>query len=982
MDLVQTRVINDSGHFRQDNSTGPAALITTLKGRPVGHAGRRADRVSVMLAPAQERSCSPTCRPKDRRGGPMAAGPLVGRDDELAVLSATLDAVRHGRGGLLVVRGEPGIGKTRLLDALQDLSSRQGVGSLRGRATELESDAPFAPVLEALRPGVRASPFEALSSSTASHSPAGRWLLYRAVADMLDELADPNPIALILDDMHWADPVTLEFLEHSIRRPSGRPYLLALALRPGRVADHLLDAGRMTGGSTVVVDLLPLGFAAADELLPPGIGDPDRRRIFVESGGNPMLLTELARTGVGGIVPGGVNAYVQAEIRRLRSEAQRLLRAGAVVGDPFEIDIARRVAMLQADETVTAIDHLVERSLVRSTSQPQEFAFSHPVIRSAVYATLPPGSRLAAHGRAAAVLADIGAPLPARARHVAQSAVPGDIESARVLRAAAALVRPQAPAIAADWLLTARTADPSTDLDGETTLARTLVEAGRLEPALKVIDDALAIDPLVPDSSAALGLVLTAASVERLIGRHDAARRRLETAVRTHDSNGAVAATLLTNLALSAYESGAFDEFAQWAERARAMDGAERLVQGAAAAMLAVGHTFAGRAGPAAAESDLAIDAIETASDRDLATHAELLVAVPWSLIALERLPAALGTAQRIAAAAGRAGNSTATVPLELAVVLALGLLGRIRECVDVADRAEQSARMTCNDQSIQWALWMRAWALLERGQVPTAALVAAESLSLAAGLDDSSLVTVARAVQGAVLITAGEAARGRPLVAGYDLDPGWVCRWAPILVEGDLAVGDLPAAREHAARAREHASNIGLSGPRAAAARALGMVALVDGDLRAAYELAAAAIADGEAAGAELEVARSRILAARRQAGSDRTAAIAHLEAARQQADVGGAQRVHDEAVRELRKLGRRVGRGGPRASGVGDLGSLSPREREIAELVAQGCTNMEMAARLFLSEKTVESHLSRTFAKLDVRSRSALAARWGAGG
>ena len=90
--------------------------------------------------------------------------------------------------------------------------------------------------------------------------------------------------------------------------------------------------------------------------------------------------------------------------------------------------------------------------------------------------------------------------------------------------------------------------------------------------------------------------------------------------------------------------------------------------------------------------------------------------------------------------------------------------------------------------------------------------------------------------------------------------------------------------------------------------------------------------------------------------------------------------KRVHDEAIRELRKLGRRVGRGGPRASGVGELGALSPREREMAELVAQGYTNKEMAARLFLSENTVESHLSRAFAKLDVRSRSALAARWGA--
>ena len=363
----------------------------------------------------------------------------------------------------------------------------------------------------------------------------------------------------------------------------------------------------------------------------------------------------------------------------------------------------------------------------------------HPVIRSAVYAALPAGSRLAAHGRAAAVLADIGAPLPVRARHLAHAAVPGDTDSARVLRAAAVIVRPQAPSIAADWLLAARTADPAMDLDEQTMLAATLVDAGRLSAALEIADGALATDAMSAHPSAALGLMLTAASVERLIGRHDSARRRLKTALRVQDPGGGAAARVLTNLALSAYESGAFGEFAMWAERARAINGADRLVQGAAAALLAVGHIFAGRAGQAIEESDLAIAAIEAAGDRDLAAHAELLVAVPWALIALERLPAAFRTAQRLAAAAAAAGNSTATVPLELAVVLALGLLGRIRECVDVAERAEQTARMTGNDQSVQWALWMRAWALLEHRGLPTANLVPAESLSLAAGLDDSS---------------------------------------------------------------------------------------------------------------------------------------------------------------------------------------------------------------------------------------------------
>ena len=201
---------------------------------------------------------------------------------------------------------------------------------------------------------------------------------------------------------------------------------------------------------------------------------------------------------------------------------------------------------------------------------------------------------------------------------------------------------------------------------------------------------------------------------------------------------------------------------------------------------------------------------IAALSDAELATHAELLTAVPWALLAHERLTDILTTGRRTADAARRAGNSSAAVAQELAVLLALGLLGRIRECVEAADRAEQSARMTANDQIVQWSLWMRAWALLERGNVQTANIVAAESVELARRLDDSSQVTVATAVLGAALVAAGKPAKGRPMIEAYDLDPGWVCRWAPILVEADLALGDVPAARAHADRAAALARTTG----------------------------------------------------------------------------------------------------------------------------------------------------------------------------
>ncbi|MET0864707.1 MAG: AAA family ATPase [Nakamurella sp.] len=902
----------------------------------------------------------------------MTSAPMVGRESEIRVLLEAVASVTAGERRLVLVRGEAGIGKTRLLTELSGVLGGADYTVLQGRATELESDVPFAPVLEAFHnyPDLQLNVVAAQAIS-----PGDRWKLYRAVSAALDDSEPAGPVALILDDMHWADPVTLEFLEHCIRRPPRRSLLLVLGLRPGVVGEHLLDAQRMTNGGAVVVQLAALDSAAADSLMLSITTPADRARIFAQSGGNPMFIEELVRMGVGDLQPGALTDHVQVELRRASRSAAELLRAGALIGDPFDVDVAGAASGLGPGEITEALDDLAERSFVRPIGG-RQFTFRHPVVRTAILTALPPGRRLALHSRIAQVLAENAAPLPARARHLSQSASAGDLAAALVLRGAAAAVRPQAPAIAADWLLAAQRADPAGDPAVQAVLAETLVDAGRLDQALQVTQEALA-DPASPDS---LRLILVEVSVERLVGRHDAARRRLQHALQAQDQQGPAAARLFAELAVSAYESGAFDEFGPFAERALGLPAADHLVRSVSLLLLAVTQIFTGDQAAAKRGSDDAIRIISTVSDAELATHAELLIVVPWALLSLERLTDILTTGRRTADAARRAGNSSAAVAQELAVLLALGLTGRIRECVDAADRAEQSARTTFNDQIVQWSLWMRAWALLERGNVQTAHLAATESVEIARRLDDSSLVTVATAVLGATLVAAGEPGKGRPMLAAYDLDPGWVCRWAPILVEADLALGDLVSAGEHADRATALANTIGLAGPRAYAARAAGMTALAAGEAEAAHSHSQAAIAAAESIGATLEVARCRLLAGRALAASDRAGAIAELEAAARMADDAGAERVRDAAVRELRRLGRRVGRGGQRAPGGGELGELSPREREIAELVADGLTNKEIAGRLFLSGKTVESHLSRTFAKLDVRSRAALATKLGA--
>jgi DNA-binding NarL/FixJ family response regulator len=889
---------------------------------------------------------------------------LVGRDAELDAIDRLIEAAARGESSMLLVRGEAGIGKTRLLDRLSHRAAERRFAVLRGRATELESDVPFAAVVEALEP------LDDVALATPA-SPAERWRLHRGLRERLDALPGGHPFALVLDDVHWADPATLELLEHLMRRPPERPHLLVAALRPGDVAERLLAIR-----PAAALDLGPLAREAAEPLLA-GLVDPnERERMFTQSGGNPLLLEELARAGPGAEAPGGIVAAIGAERAALPAPARMLLDGAAIVGDPFDLDLAAAAGGLDADQALTGLDALVERGLVRPDDIPRRFVFRHPVVRSAVHAAVPAGEEIAAHVRAARALEAAGAALPARARHLAHAAAPGDAESAATLRAAAALVRPQAPAIAADWLVAARRADPRLGADGQLALAETMVEAGRLEAALAVVDEAAVADGAA-DREHRVGLAVAGATVERLLGRHEAGSRRLERVLDEAPGSG----LLMAHLAISAYELGAAEETAAWAQRARASD-ADRLVHAAAAAMLAPAHAFAGRADAARAEGDAAVEAVDRASDAELAGAGELLTAVAWGLLAVERFVDVLSVARRSALVIRATGNGPAAIALDVAAISALGLLGRIEEAVAAADEAEQAARVTGNDQAVQWALWMHAWALLERGDLDAALAAAEGSVDLAQRLDDSALTTIARAVLGAVLVARGEPARGRPLLDAYDLEPGWRCRWTPPLVEADLALGDASAAAAHADQATALAESTPLAGPRAAAGRAQALVALARGETARAVELAGAAVADAERVDGALDVARARLIAGRALAASDRDGALRELAAAEHVAATAGAARVRDEALQEQRRLGRRVGRGGERGRAGGGVGALSPREREVAGLVADGRTNREIAARLFLSEKTIETVLSRVFRKLGVRSRAEVAARVAAAG
>jgi DNA-binding CsgD family transcriptional regulator len=884
---------------------------------------------------------------------------IVGRDAELAAVDSALESMSRRQCRLVIAHGEAGIGKTRLLGHVVERARAQRLEPLAGRATELERDAPLGLFRDAL---------QTLKAPSARGTVA-RWELFRSMSGQLESM---GRFVLVLDDIQWADPVSRELLDSLVRRPPAVPHLLVIAGRPGSVVDAVSTAARSVGRPYTDLPLLPLSRSAAEALMAPDLSEDDRGRMFEISGGNPLYLEELAKAGESERLPGSLIAAVSADLAALGEPARALVQAGAVVGDPFDIDIARRTANLTLDTALIAVDDLVDRGLVRGTETLREFAFRHPVIRTAVYQGQPIGHRLAVHTRAAHVLSETNRPLTEQARHLAWTASPGDSAAAAILHAAAGLVRPQAPSIAADWLLAARRAGTTDDPALVADLAEALVQSGRLDEALAVADDHSR--PGNRTDNHRRRLTVVAASVERLLGRHEASLRRLTRSL--DDSlDPAGRAEVMAALALTSYELGDYLGMARWAGSARSQETADDLVQGVAAAILSVGHRFAGRLDESDGEADFAAASVERATDAELAAKSELLPALPWALIAVERFEAALMVARRGSTAVRRVGNTVGAVPLGIAEALALGLLGRVEESAVVAERIEVAARLTRNDQSLQWALWMRAYFVLDAGDLDSAMAAAAESVSLAERLDQSALVTVGNAVLGAVLLAAGKADKALPLIAAYDVEPGWIARWAPRLVEAQIALGDLDAAAISVALAFAVSEASGLNGALAAAERAGSMVALAHSDLESASKLARSAIERANRLGARLDEAQARILLAK--TATDKEESVRQLRSAHSLAAAGGARRTAEEAVRELRKLGRRIGRGGVRGSGRVGVSALSGREREIADLVARGMTNREIATRLFLSDKTVESHLSKAFVKLGVTSRAAMAAQ-----
>jgi DNA-binding CsgD family transcriptional regulator/tetratricopeptide (TPR) repeat protein len=515
---------------------------------------------------------------------------MVGRSQELALLHRALTAAGDGTGGFVLVEGDAGMGKTRLVETFTEAAAGQGARVLRGCCLPLAEDLPYAPVLEILHH---------LGAVRTPSRPEERHRFFRHVADALT--AEDAPTVAVVEDLHWADTSTRDLLVYLARALHDAAVLLVGTVRSdepapaGPLAAMLSELAR--SGRAVRLGLRPLGRNEVTEQLAGILGaDPPAtlaRRLFERADGNPFFVEELlAADPRGQAVPPTVSEIVLARLCALSPSAQRVLRAAAVIGRTMDHVLLAAVCGLPDRRLETALREATTQQLLVTTDG--GYAFRHALIAEAVYSGLLPGERARLHGRVAGTLADRAA----RARDVP------------VLEAE----------VAHHWDASGRTREALAASMRAGTAAETLAAPAA---AHAQYERTLRLWPRVPDAVALAGLdrpalLARAAQVASLAGRYERAGDLVAEALEEVDSaaDPLRAAALLERLGRHRWLAGCLP--AAWAayeeagrlvgDRSPSADGAQVLAALAQSLMLRSRRTDAIRCARKAIDVARAVD--------------------------------------------------------------------------------------------------------------------------------------------------------------------------------------------------------------------------------------------------------------------------------------------------------------------------------------------------------------------------------------
>jgi len=906
---------------------------------------------------------------------PDATSELIGRNEEVALIDALLDRVRD-RGGALAIRGEPGIGKSALLDRARGRASSLGARTLATVGVESESELAFAGLHQLLRPigsNIERLPDPQRQALDAAFGvddlvEADPFRVALAAYRLLSDAADSSPLLLIADDAQWLDHSSLDVLSFIARRLDNEPVVFIAGLRDGfstaleEAGLPILEPGRLSASdSEKLLDRVASG-------LSPYV----RGRVLAEAAGNPLGLVELARTmpEAGNPVellsptPAALTARLErafgARLDGLDEDTRLVLLAAALDGRASIAELLSAATLVSGHEVaLSVLDSADERGLAQAHGS--EVRFEHPLIRSAVQSTAPPAQRLAMY----AALAEVVIDPERRLWHRAACAVGPDEEVASALEEQAQIARRRgAVMVAAAALERAAmlTSDPRQKGERLLQAAELVYDLGRVDVVSRLLREAESLE----------------------LGPLEAARMAWLQQMISGDVW---------------FEKGAAKTFVTIAERL--CDGGDP--DAALRSLVPVAHRcWWTRSRPRTRQ--YIVDAAEGIGFPD--DDPRLLV-----VIALAN-PELTAPSVRRRVAELRLQEMTdpvAAMYVGIAAEKAGDFAAGSRFLARAVERLREQSRLGMLTQALVHYAWAATyagdWEAAERAG-GEAATLARETRQPQFGLTGQLLAALAAALRGSetdldAMLSAPERAltamRGGPLLAPAHLARGaaalsegrhndaFRALW-PVFDEADPAyhrfmrwpaVLDLVEAGgrgEHAARVTKVTGELEQIAMRSEppilrAGLACARPLLSDDDHAEAHFLAA--LGDQSQSYPFL---RARTLFSfgrwlRRQRRS--TDSRPPLRDAISLFDALGAARWSERARQELRATGETIG---PRTPDARDR--LTAQELQIAQLAAAGLSNREIGERLFLSHRTIGSHLYRIFPKLGITARSQLPA------
>ena len=883
---------------------------------------------------------------------------LVGRDDERRSIDELLEATRSGKGGALALHGEPGIGKSSLL--AYAAGRCQGLTLVEVRAAEAEASLPFAalvdlltPLLDSLErlPGRQADALRSALAVGPAHD-VDRLALQVGAFNLLCAAAESTPVVALVDDAHWMDAASADAIGFAARRIGADPVAILIATRSSG-----LEGIRSIGVG-------PLAPDAARDLLERSGADPSTvEGTLRTAAGNPLALLEIAGSG-----DAGERTLEEAYARTaagLREDTRHALLLLAAGGASSGLVVAR--ALAAEGLTTAAFEEAEAAAMVTIDAGRTEFR--HPLIRSAVYGSAPAAERRAAHAALAASCVEDDLRWD-RVAHLAAAAMEPNEDLAGSVDQLAGNVRSRGgAAAAAEWY--ERAARLSTERGPR--LRRLLAGAeaaqlaGRSEQAVRLLEEA---ERETGDATERALVELQRGRIDARSGSTLVAGDRFLRAARTVEEEAPeLAASLYIESIDPSIRAGRPAEALAAATRAGELSGGTGSAGLMARIAQAASLVFMGDAAQAAIAIDEAADAVERSPE--LSSDFQLRAYLALVLAFAERAAAAGAILDDLIDACEHDAPGSLTYPL-ISRSWVRRSTGRWEDARADALRAVRIARQLGRSSDECWGLSVLTWIDAAQGRLDGDLLDRQETL--AAQLDLPYQAMCAHAARGIHALGAGQPGDAAGHLAEA-LDIKRRCGMAdattqPVLgadlVEALMRAGRREDAVKVAAELREGAERAGRPSAMALALRA---AALVEEDWRPPMELA-------------WDLHRE----AGDAFGSARTA-LAYGEALRRGGSRVEAREMLERAAAELGRLGARpwleqAEAGLGRSARVlrkdaAARDELTPAETQVASLAAEGKTNREIAGSLWMSEKTVEAHLSRVYRKTGVRNRSELAAR-----